>query len=426
MDSFPLYDAVGVVICLGLSAFFSGTETALTALTEFKVMELSERFRFISSLLKGWLEDPGFLLSTVLIGNNLVNIIGTLLIGKVTSAVLAQYGALVADTAAVASMTLMVLIFGEVTPKTFAKLYPDRFIVPALYVLRPLSWILYPFAKVLGGFAHWMISLTGSKDVGSGTNITQTDIEYLIKKGSNMGVFEQEEQAELLSSVIEFKDTMVKEIMIPRTDAHFLDIETSISEALDRIEEWGHSRLPVYEESLDNIRGLLYTKDLISLLQKKDVNLDQTVAGLLRDHPVFVPETQKIHETLKVMQARRKHMAIVVDEFGGTAGLITLEDILEELVGDIKDEDDHEDQVITKIKDGVYAVDAHISISDLAEELDITIPEDGEYNSLGGFLTAIAGSVPKRGYTIERDGWKYTVVESDERHIVRVELHKKQ
>lgn len=426
MEAFPLYDLVGVIVCLFLSAFFSGTETALTALTELKTLELSERFKIISKPLKQWLTDPSFMLSTILIGNNLVNIMATLMTGKIAVTYLEPlYGTLVADSVAVGIMTLLLLVFGEVTPKTFAKINSEKFVVPALFVLVPLSWILYPFSKTLGRFARAMISLVSSDATQAGTNITQTDIEYLIKKGSNLGVFEQEEQGELLSSVIEFKDTLVKEIMVPRTDAHFMEITSSFAEALEMIEKWGHSRIPVYNDTIDDIKGVLYTKDLVTLLKQKTFNLTQMIKPLIRKRPLFIPETQKIHETLKIMQTQRRHMAIVVDEFGGTSGIITLEDILEELVGDIMDEDDHEEHNILKIRDGVYSVDAHISISDLTEELEITLPEEGEYNSLGGFLTTLAGTIPKRGYKLVYEGWEYTVTESNERHIVRVELHKK-
>jgi len=322
-------------------------------------------------------------------------------------------------------MTFILLIFGEITPKTYAKLNAEKIVVPALFVLRLFDLLFSPLAIVLSKFARLLVRLMGGKDSGhEGLNITEREIEYLIRKGSEHGVFEKEEQGELLSSVVEFRETLVGEIMIPRTDAHFLETTDTIGEALKKISEWGHSRIPVYEESIDNVKGILLAKSLVAEFTKGGVDLTRPIAPYLRKPVLFAPESQKINETLKTMQAKRTHMAVVVDEFGGTSGIITLEDILEELVGDIKDEVDKEEDQITKLKDNVISVDAHISIYDLEEELDIKMPDDGEYNSLGGFITAQAGFVPAKGYKFEYQGFLFRVAESNDRHVTRVEIRK--
>ncbi len=420
MESFPTSELIGVVLCIVLSAYFSGTETALTALTTAQSTKLSEKWKFIAPILKKWNEDPGLVLSSILIGNNIVNILGALLSGKIAYHFLSGYQNGLADAVAVGVMTIMVLIFGEVTPKTFAKVNPQKWVVPALIFLRMFQWILIPFSIILSKFAKFVVKIVGGEIQTTG--LTQTDIEHLIKLGNHQGVFEEVEQGELLTSVIEFKHTLVKEIMLPRTDTHFLDCDTTIKETLEKIEQWGHSRVPVFGESVDDIIGILYVKDLVELIGKPDMDLSKSISGLIRKPVSFVPETQKINETLKTMQAGGTHMSIVVDEFGGTAGIITLEDIIEELVGDIRDEDDKEDDYIVKIKEDEILVDAHISISDLEEELDISIPDDGDYNSLGGFIINEVGNVPPEGFVLKFNNYEFTVVESNERHIVKIKI----
>ena len=421
MDAFPTFQVVGVIICIIMSAYFSGTETALTALSEVKSEIMKDKYPFVAPVLKRWKENPSLILSSLLVGNNIVNILGALLAGKIASRLLLNsYGQTVADATAVAVMTLFVLIFGEVTPKTFAKLMPERWLFPALLLFRIFSWILLPFAFVLSKFAGWVVKFMGGETEYS--EMTQNEIEYMIQKGSDEGVFEQEEQGELLTSVIEFKDTLVKEIMTPRTDSNFLEVDTTIAEAMEKIEEWGHSRIPVYEDSVDNIKGILYVKDLAMLITKDKSVLNDNILSVARTGVFYVPETQKINETLKKMRAEGNHLGIVVDEFGGTSGIITLEDVLEELVGEIRDENDKDEKQFEKIGDNVILVDAHISISDLEEELDIKLPDDGEYNSLGGFIVSENGEVPQTGFVLKYENYEFKVVESNEKNILKVEI----
>ena len=420
-DSSIVLEVVSVLVCLIFSAFFSATETALTALSESKSHQLLEKHPFAAALLGKWMTKPSLILSTILIGNNLVNILASVLAARISHHYLGSY----ADAVAVGVMTFIILILGEVTPKTYAKLNAERFVVPALVFLKLFDVLFMPLSVILSKFSRLLVRLMGGKDTGSvGLSLTGRDIAYLIKKGSEHGIFEEKEQGELLSSVVEFRETLVSEIMIPRTDAHFLEATDTIGTALAKIAEWGHSRIPVYEETIDNVKGILLAKSLVAQFAKGEVDLNQPIEPYLRTPVLFAPESQKISETLKAMQARRTHMAIVVDEFGGTSGIITLEDILEELVGDIKDEVDKEDEPITTLKDNIISVDAHISIYDLEKELGIRLPDDGEYNSLGGFMTARAGFVPPRGYKLEYQGYLFRVAESNERHITRVEIRK--
>ncbi len=418
LDGFIFYHIIGVAVCVIISAFFSGTETALTALSNAKADELLEKYRFISGMLRKWIEKPGIILSTILIGNNLVNILGSILAGKIANHYLHNY----ADAVAVGGMTFVVLIVGEITPKTYAKLNPARFVIPALIFLRVFYILFYPVALVLSNFARIMVRVLGGKYSSEGVIITQSEIEYQIRKGQSLGVFETEDQGEMLESVVEFKDTIVREIMIPRTDAHFMSIDTTLDEAIDLVTEWGHSRIPVYEETVDDVQGVLYAKDTLKLL-RDGAEMSQDIGGVIRKPVLFVPETQKISDTLDIMQARRTHIAVVVDEYGGTAGIITLEDILEEIVGEIMDEDDREEYRIDSVNN-IVSVDAHIPIADLEDKLDIEIPEHSDYTSLGGFIIHHTGSVPSSGYSMEYGDYRFKVLESDEKHIIRVEIRK--
>ena len=418
MDAFPTFEVVGVIICIIMSAYFSGTETALTALSEVKSEIMRDKYPLIAPVLKKWKENPSLILSSLLVGNNIVNIFGALLAGKVASFALESHGQAVADAAAVAGMTLFVLIFGEVTPKTFAKLMPERWLFPTLLLYRIFSWILLPFAVVLSKFAGWVVKFMGGENENS--EMTQNEIEYMIQKGSDEGVFEQEEQGELLTSVIEFKDTLVKEIMTPRTDSNFLEVDTTIAEAMEKIEEWGHSRIPVYEDSVDNIKGILYVKDLAMLITKDKSVLNDNILSVARKGVFYVPETQKINETLKKMRAEGNHLGIVVDEFGGTSGIITLEDVLEELVGEIWDEDDVVEEPIRKLEEHSCVCDDDVHVGDIFDFLEYEDPEENEEldtKIVAEWAYENFGNIPKVGDSFRYHELEVKVFEMDHNRI---------
>jgi CBS domain containing-hemolysin-like protein len=237
-------------------------------------------------------------------------------------------------------------------------------------------------------------------------------------------VFEEQEQGQLLMSAVEFSDIMVKEVMIPRTDIFGLEKGTPLDEAVELIIEQGHSRIPVYEENLDQIVGLLYAKDLLRFIQRCGSDPKAPIASMVRGAPKFVPETQKIHTLLGDMRREGQHMAMVVDEFGGTSGLVTLEDIIEELVGEIRDEFDPEEALIRPVGEDRWQVDARLSLSDFRDETGIELPDSGDYESVGGFVVAQHGRIPRRGRTVAAPGAELTVVDSDARHVKRLEVRR--
>lgn len=418
---FPVYEIVGLLFCILMSSYFSGTETAITALSHMKINIIKANHPFISPVLIKWEENPGIILSILLIGNNVVNIFGTLLAGRIAFIFFSDFSRGIVDLIAGITMTFFVLIFGEVTPKTFAKINPEKWIVPALFFFRLIDWMMMPFATVLSKMAQFFVKIMGGNNTPS--EITQKELEYIIEKSNTDGVFDQDDQGELLSSVIEFKYTIVREIMTPRTETKFLSSDTTIHEALNHVQEWGHSRVPIFNSNLDNIIGILYVKDLInySIFEKHDLN--EKVLSVARKTILYVPETQKINQTLKKFQQTRNHLAIVVDEFGGTSGIITLEDIIEEIVGDIQDETDQNyDDLFVRIDEYTVLADAHISIDELETHLQINLPESSDYSSLGGFIINEIGIVPPVGYCLKHGGFSYIISESNEKQIVKIKI----
>jgi len=418
----PVGDIIGIALCIVLSAFFSGTETALTALSASRTQQLLDQGDRWNRVLRIWLEHSNRTLTTLLVGNNLVNILGSVLAGRVAHFYLQSY----ADAAAVAAMTLLVLMLGEVTPKTYAKHNPERVAVPAMHLVRFFIILFYPLAWFMARLGSGMVRLVGGKTSAEGPPVTEGEIQYMIELGQREGVFQEEARGDLLKSALEFSEIIVKEVMIPRTEAHFLQVDTTLDEALAKVTEWGHSRVPVYGLNRDEVVGTLYVKDLLQVTCARPLPREATIEKHIRRKLLLVPETQRISETLRRMRRKRMHLGIVLDEFGGTSGLVTIEDIIEEIVGEIRDEFDREEEPLRQISEGRFVVDASMSIFDLGEELDVVFPDDGDYESVGGFLTAKLGRVPEEGAELRFGGLQLRVVEADERHVIRVEIDRVQ
>jgi putative hemolysin len=239
----------------------------------------------------------------------------------------------------------------------------------------------------------------------------------MVEEGREQGVFDQTEQ-DLIHSVFEFTEASVKDVMIPRPRIHAIDVETPVEEVLAHIVETGKSRYPVYRNSLDEVLGILYDKDLFRLLaEKKPIALAQVVRPAF-----FTPETTRVSRLLKSMQRRRMPMALVVDEYGGVEGLVTIEDLIEEIVGEIEDETDRDDQAVRRLRDGSYIVDASVSIHDLADQHNLVFPESSEYETLAGFVITQLQRMPRGGEIVTYEGWRLTIVDMDGRRIARVKI----
>lgn len=314
------------------SAFFSAAETAFTSLSRLKVSHLIERKIPGARMVKRLKDEPARLLSTILIGNNIVNIAASVLATQIVYNYFAARGGGSAGLiigAATGIMTFFILVFGEITPKTTAIRQAERVALLFAYPLYLISILLTPVAILLTWISAPFVLLLGGHIPEQGPFITEEELKFMISAGEKEGVLEREEK-EMISSIFEFGDTLVREVMTPRPDILAVDESESLLAAVDLIRDSGHSRIPVYENNIDNIIGILYAKDLLSARD-----------GKLKDYmrsALFIPETKKVDELLHQMQANRTHVAIVVDEYGVTSGLVTMEDLIEEIVGEIHDE----------------------------------------------------------------------------------------
>ena len=256
----------------------------------------------------------------------------------------------------------------------------------------------------------------------TGPFMTEDDIAYMIRLGNKAGVIEQEE-GEMLESVMEFGDTIAREVMIPRTNIHGLPLDSTFDDVVQILTEHGHSRLPVYEDSLDNITGFFHAKDLFALMPVKP---DTFVLSEHLRQALFVPEGMKINELLKEFQTRKTHMAIVVDENGGTAGIACLEDLIEELVGEIRDEhddDEEEEPGFQKVSETHLIADGGTDLDELADAIELEIPEDAPYDTVAGFFQHQYGKIPQIGSEIEFEGWQFVVQDADEKRVITVDIY---
>ena len=408
---------LGFVILFLLSAFFSGAETSITATGTGKLRTLQEqgKYKFLNSTFQWLIDDTQEALTVCLIANNVVNISASAL---ASSVVLGLFGAR-ALVFVVPVMTVLIVIFGEILPKSAAMVYSENVLIFASPILRilaflisPIAWAMKKCVKAIGFLLH--IDL-GTQQVF----VTRDEIEQFVKIGEESGALEASERR-MIDGIIDFDETRVHEIMIPRTDMIALEAEDTLAEAVKIFIDEGHSRLPVYEESPDNIIGILYVKDTLKNLLNSDLTCE--VRNLLRK-PIFVPETIRTAELLENMRREHIHIAIIVDEYGGVAGLVTMEDILEQIVGEIQDEYDQEAPEIQKLEDGSYLVQGGISLENLSEALGSEFESD-DAESLGGLVLTLSGSFPEAGEIFEYGGWKIKVEALEDHRITLLNLSK--
>ena len=406
---------LGFVILFFLSAFFSGAETSITATGTGKLRTLQEqgKYKFLNSTFQWLIDDTQEALTVCLIANNVVNISASAL---ASSVVLNLFGSS-ALVFVVPVMTVLIVILGEILPKSAAMVYSENVLIFASPILRILAFLISPIAwamkKCVTGIGFLLHIDLGTQQVF----VTRDEIEQVVKIGEESGALEASERR-MIDGIIDFDETKVHEIMVPRTDMIFLEADNTLADAVKLFIEEGHSRIPVYEESPDNIIGILYVKDTLKNLL--DSNLDCDVRNLLRK-PIFVPETIRTAELLENMRREHIHIAIIVDEYGGVAGLVTMEDILEQIVGEIQDEYDQETPEIQKLDDGSYLVQGVISLENLSEELGTEF-ESEDAESLGGLVLTLSGSFPEEGEIFEYNGWQIKVEGLEDHRITMLKL----
>jgi len=420
LDS-PYFDWVILILGLIGSAFFSGAETALTALSETKARQIIDEKKIgAKAIEKYWLENPNRILTTILVGNNIVNLFMASYVTVLTQRYVGDNSVAIAT----GLTTLGILVFGEITPKTFAKVHSHKIAPIVLVALTPLYVLCWRFGVIwfLTKISRTIVKALGGEMSRTGPFMTEDDIAYMIRLGNKAGVIEQEE-GEMLESVMEFGDTIAREVMIPRTNIHGLPLNSSFDDVVQILTEHGHSRLPVYEDNLDNITGFFHAKDLFALMPVKPDTFN------LNDHlrqALFVPEGMKINELLKEFQTRKTHMAIVVDENGGTAGIACLEDLIEELVGEIRDEhddDEEEEPGYQKVSETHLIADGGTDLDELADAIELEIPEDAPYDTVAGFFQHQYGKIPQIGSEFEFEGWQFVVQDADEKRVITVDIY---
>jgi len=401
------------VICVLLTAFFSSSEVALISITRAKVRTLVNEGLPGSDAVAALKESPEHLLITILIGNTVV----TTASASIATAVAIQMFGDMGVGIATGFVVIMLLVFGEIGPKIYAARASDSFALTIAPLILFLSRIFTPVI--------WFVERISPR-FGIGKEIaepslTEEEIKEWIDVGKEDGTIEQAEQ-DMLYSVLEFADTTAREIMTPRVDVIAMEDTVSFEEAIRIFNEAGFSRIPVYHDQIDNITGILNVKDVFSAMVSH--RKDSTIKEVMYD-PMFVPETKKIDDLLKELQVHRVQMAIVIDEYSSFVGIATVEDILEELVGDIMDEYDKEEPDIQNISEGVFVVDAQMWVDDINERMEIDLPVDESYETVGGLIIDRLGHIPLHpGEKVEINEGKITlaVMQMHGRRIVKVKI----
>ena len=410
---------IGFIVLFLLSAFFSGAETSITATGTGKLRTFIDtgKYRYLTSTFQWLINDTQEALTVCLIANNVVNISASALASGIALEIFGA-GAVVA---VVPVMTVLIVIFGEILPKSAAMVYSENVLIVAAPILRvlavvisPVAWLMKKCVTAIGFVLH--INL-GSQQVF----VTRDEIEQLVKIGEESGALEANERR-MIDGIIDFDETRVREIMIPRTDMIAIEAASTLEEAVKVFIDEGHSRIPVYEESPDNIIGILYVKDTLKNLSAGD--LSSGVKDLLRK-PIFVPETIRTAELLENMRREHIHIAVIVDEYGGVAGIVTMEDILEQIVGEIQDEYDEESPEIQKLDDGSYLVQGIMSLDALNDELGTDFRSD-DAETVGGLVLTISGSFPDEGEIFHYEGWTIRVMGLEDHRITLLNLSKKE
>ena len=408
--------AAAIVGGVGLGALLAAVGAGMHALGEAGLQALSETEGRNAKVAQRVLRDPSAVQSRLLIGRVLCVALAAALVGHS----LLQYGAWIALLGVLgtsAAYAILATVAGAVVRRRSgqATLQLWRW-------LRPVDLLLTPLAVPLRWINELVMKLVPEVEVEDPDRLAELTVEHVIEQGEETGTI-AEEHAQMLRSVLEFKNTVAREIMVPRTQMVAFDIDTTIDDVLASVIESGHSRYPVYRGQIDQVEGILYAKDLFEVLRNTSNSTDVLLTDVLRKPVFFAAESQKIGVLLREMQRRRSHLAVVVDEFGGAAGIVTLEDIVEEIVGEIQDEHDAEMPLVYERAPGHYFVDASISVYDLEEHLGEAICDDKtDFDSLGGMLVHLAGQVPVIGATLVAGSYRVVVLEADERHVRRVEM----
>lgn len=421
---------IGILVLV--NGFFAAAELALISARRSRIQQLAAAGNLRAQRVSLLQENPERFLAVVQIG---VTFVGTLASAVGGAAAIRALSPMMRDipilwlrpaaeatalAVVVLGITYVTLILGELTPKSLALRHAESLALGLAGPIDRMAAVISPLVRILTASNRLVLHLLGERGAAERTFVSEEEVKQMLHDGRAQGVFDKTEE-ELIHSVFEFTEASVKEVMIPRPRIQAIDVEMPVEQVLAYIIETGKSRYPVYRNSLDEVLGILYDKDLFRLLvEKKPIQL----AEILRPS-FFAPETAQVSHLLKEMQKRRMPIALVVDEYGGVEGLVTIEDVIEEIVGEIQDGTDREHRPVQRLRDGSYLVDASMSIHDLADQYQLPFPESSEYETLAGFVLSQLQQIPHGGEIVTYQDWRLTIVDMDGRRIARVKVERR-
>jgi putative hemolysin len=417
-----------ITILVLVNAVFVAAEIALVSIRPSRVEQLVEEGRSGAALVRRLIHDPGRFLAVIQLAITFIGFLASAFAGVSLAAALTDLlvgvgvdrglASVVALLVVTILLSLFTIVFGELVPKTLALAHPEAFSLALAGPVDVLGRVFRPVVAMLTAATRAIAKAFGA-EVTSKAQITAEELRLIVERGGEQGILEAEEE-QMINAVIELGDRRLHEVMIPRIAMVTLPATATFEETIDRIIEQGHSRVPVYETSVDEVIGILYAKDLLPFLKAGAVD-PPDMRTLLRA-PVFVPESMSIDDLLHEFQRRKVHIAIVLDEYGGTAGLVTIEDLLEEIVGEIQDEYDVEEPLVERIDDNRVRIDGRASIEDLLEiwDLRLTLEDEDEYDTVGGLVYHRIGGIPAPGDEVRLEGLRLTVESTDGRRVAKV------
>jgi putative hemolysin len=433
----PFLDLAIVIVLIVVSGFFAASELSLITAKRHRLSQLASEGNRSAQVAERLMEDPSRFLATIQVALTFLGFLASAVGAVSFSGAMAEAIRLIplkfvqdaASTIAFLLTTLLIalasIIVGELAPKTLALSFADRF---ALIVARPIGFferVLSPFIWLVTLISGFLVRAMGGKERPQGGYLSTEELKLLVETGSEQGGIEEEEK-EMIHGVIELSETKVHEVMVPRIGIRAVEVNDSLDEVLDMVIRAGHSRVPVYDESLDNIVGVLYAKDLLPYLKSDGKSSEDIDIRALVRPPVYVPETKAVDELLREMQVAKRHIAIVVDEYGGTAGLVTIEDIVEEIVGEIQDEYDIEESLVEPVASDemvAFRLDGRVGMDDLRDLFDLPDEEEEDeeaYDTVGGYIIHRVGRIPLPGAEIPFRDVTLRVEGADSRRVTKV------
>ena len=413
MDSSDYIQLLILILLIGLSAFFSSAETALTTVNKIRIRNLAEAGDKSAVTLTKVLEDQGKMLSAILVGNNVVNLTAS----SMSTTLAMNIWSNKAVGVATGVLTLVILVFGEISPKTISTLYSEKISLKYAKFIYLFMTVMTPVIYAVNVLSSGFLRLVHVDPNRKQEAITEDELRTIVEVSHEEGVIESEEK-KIINNVFDFGDSVAKDIMVPRIDMAMVEVDATYDELIDIFREEKYTRMPVYEETTDNVIGIINMKDVLLI----DRNEEFHIRDLLRE-PLYTYEYKNTAELMVEMRQTSNNMIIVLDEYGATAGMITLEDLLEEIVGEIRDEyDEDEEQELVEVGPGEYVVEGSMKLDDLNDLLDLEL-ESEDYDSIGGLIIGQLDRLPEEGESVVCDGIRLVVDRLDKNRIDRVHMY---